>query len=154
MALDFPAGPTTNQIFTSGSASWRFDSVKWLANSAAQRFELEVAASDETTAITTGTGKVIFYMPAAITLTEVFVGLAGQSTSGIVTVDVKKAGATIFSTLPSIGANADTSLAGSGSVAAVLSTASFAKGDKTAIDVTAAGTAAKGLKVVMLGTYN
>jgi len=151
--IDFPASPTTGQIFTSGSASWRFDSVKWVANSGAQKFEFEIAASDETTAITTGTGKVIFYMPAAITLTEVFLGLSGQSTSGIVTVDVKKAGTTIFSTLPSIGANQDTSLAGSGSVAAVLSTTSFAKGDKTAIDFTAAGTGAKGLKVIMVGTY-
>jgi len=123
------------------------------ANLTGQKFEFEVAASDETTALTTGTAKITFYMPAAITLTELFTGLSGQSSSGVVTADVKKAGATIFSTLPSIGASQDTSLAGSGSVAAVLSTTSFAKGDKMTIDFTAAGTGAKGMKVVMIGAY-
>jgi len=34
MALDFPASPTTGQIFTSGAASWRWDGSKWLAQGA------------------------------------------------------------------------------------------------------------------------
>ena len=151
--IDFPASPTLNQVFTAGGVSWKWDGVKWIAQGAGQKFELEVASSDETTAITTGAAKITFYMPAAVTLAEVFTGLSGQSSSGIVTADVKKAGATIFSTLPSIGASQDTSLAGSGSVAAVLSTTSFAKGDKMTIDFTATGTGAKGLKVIMVGAY-
>ena len=103
--IDFLASPTLNQIFTAGGVSWKWDGVKWIAQGAGQKFELEVASSDETTAITTGVAKITFYMPAAVTLAEVFTGLSGQSSSGIVTADVKKAGATIFSTLFSIGAS-------------------------------------------------
>jgi len=33
--IDFPASPTTGQIYTSGAASWRFDGTKWLAQGAA-----------------------------------------------------------------------------------------------------------------------
>ena len=33
--IDFPAGPTLNQIFTVGDASWRWDGTKWLAQGAA-----------------------------------------------------------------------------------------------------------------------
>jgi hypothetical protein len=125
-----------------GDGSWK-----------AIRFEIEVAASDEVTDLTTGTAKITFYMPADVTLTEVFTGLSARSSSGVVTTDIKKAGSTIFSTLPSIGASQDTSLTGSGSVAAVLSTTSFSKGDKITVDITAAGTGAKGLKAALIGTY-
>jgi len=38
MALDFPVSPTTNQIFTSGPASWRWDGTKWVAQSAASQY--------------------------------------------------------------------------------------------------------------------
>lgn len=31
MAIDFPASPTTNQIFTSGGSSWRWTGTKWVA---------------------------------------------------------------------------------------------------------------------------
>ena len=117
------------------------------------KFELEVAASDETTALTTGTAKITFYMPAAVTLTEVFIGLGTQSSGGAVTAVVNKAGATIFSTNPSVGASQDTSLSGTGSVQAVLSTTSFAKGDKMTVDISAAGTGAKGLKITLIGSY-
>lgn len=30
--LDFPNTPTTGQVFTSGPVSWKWDGVKWLAN--------------------------------------------------------------------------------------------------------------------------
>ena len=29
--IDFPASPTTGQVFTSGGVSWKFDGVKWQA---------------------------------------------------------------------------------------------------------------------------
>ena len=35
MSLDFPASPTTGQIFTSGAFSWRWDGAKWVAQGAA-----------------------------------------------------------------------------------------------------------------------
>lgn len=110
-----------------------------------------VAASDETTTITVGTAKVTFFVPYNFTLTEVFIGNTTASSSGIVTVNVKKNGTTIFTTKPSIGASQDTSLTGTGSVNAVLSTTSLTKADKITIDFDAAGTGAKGLKVYFIG---
>jgi hypothetical protein len=103
-----------------------------------------IAVSDETTAITAGTGKMTFYAPYACTIDEVFTGLSTQSSSGVVTTNVKKNGTTIFSTSPSIDASEDTSLTGT---AAALSTTALSKGDKITVDIDAAGTGAKGLKV-------
>ena len=110
-----------------------------------------VAASDETTALTTGTGKMTFYVPYNFTISEVFIGNTAASSSGAVQVNVKKNGTTIFTTKPSIGASQNTSLSGSGSVAAVLSTTSLSKGDKMTIDIDTAGTTAAGLKVYFIG---
>ena len=36
--IDFPASPTTGQIFTSGPASWRWDGTKWVAQGAASQY--------------------------------------------------------------------------------------------------------------------
>lgn len=112
-------------------------------------FELELAASDETTNLTTGTAKVTFFAPMNATISEVFIGLTAQSTSGVVTADLNKNGTTMFSTNPSIDANEDTSLTGT---AAVLSTTTWTKGDKMTVDIDAAGTGAKGLKMIIRGT--
>ena len=59
---------------------------------------LMIAASDETTAITTGTGKVTFRMPFAMTLTAVRASLTTASSSGIPTVDINEGGVSILST--------------------------------------------------------
>ena len=112
-------------------------------------FELEVAASDETTSITTGTAKISFFAPMNATIAEVFIGVTGQSSSGVVTADLNKNGSTMFSTNPSIDASENTSLTGT---AAVLSTTTCTKGDKMTIDIDAAGTSAEGLKMVIRGT--
>lgn len=119
------------------------------AASGAQSFELEVAASDEATSLTTGTAKVTFYAPMNASISEVFIGVTAQSTSGAVTADLNKNGTTMFSTNPSIDANEDTSLTGT---AAVLSVTTWTKGDKMTIDIDAAGTGAKGLKMIIRGT--
>lgn len=110
---------------------------------------LPVALSDETTAITAGTAKLTTYCDVDFDLAEVFIGLSNQSSSGIVRIDINKNGTTIFSTRPAIDASEDTSLTGT---AAVLSTTSFAKGDKLTFDIDDAGTGAKGLKAYLIGT--
>lgn len=114
-------------------------------------FEYAVAVSDETTALTTGTAKISFYFPVAVNITGVSIGLSAQSTSGVVTADVNKNGSTIFSTNPSVDANENTSHTGT---AAVLSTSptAFSVTDKVTVDIDAAGTGAKGLKVSFTGT--
>lgn len=113
-------------------------------------FELEIAVSDESTALTTGTAKASFFAQMDATITEVFTGVsAAQSSSGVVTSDLNKNGSTMFSTNPSIDASENTSLTGT---AAVLSTTTWTKGDKMTIDIDAAGTGAKGLKMIVRGT--
>lgn len=111
-------------------------------------YDLCIAVSDETTAITTGAAKVTLRVGRACTLTAVKTSLTTASSSGVVTVDVNKNGTTIFSTNPSIDATETTSLSGT---AAVLSTTSLAADDVLTFDIDAAGTGAAGLKVWLLG---
>lgn len=112
--------------------------------------ELVMAISDETTAITTGTAKLTFRMPYAMTLTAVRSNLNAVSSSGTPTVDIKKNGTTIFSTLLTIDVSEKTSV--TAATAAVLSTTALADDDEMTIDITVAGTGAKGLKVTFKGT--
>lgn len=124
------------------------------ADAAAQRVAIEspvdyyVAVSDESSAITTGAAKVTFYVTRAFTLVSVFAGLSTQGTTGT-TVDINKNGASIFSTPLTIDANEDTSL--TAATPAVISTTAFVAGDKITVDIDAAGSGAKGLKVALLG---
>lgn len=110
-----------------------------------------VAISDETTALTTGVAKVTFYAPYDFTLSDIFAGLSAQSTSGLPTFDVKKNGTTIFSTTLTIDANEDTSLTAATAYVFTTSPTKFAKGDKITIDISTAGTGAKGAKLYFLG---
>lgn len=108
-----------------------------------------IALSDETTSITTGNAKMSWAYGYDFTITEIYTILGqAQSSSGAVTVDVNKNGSTILSTKPSIDANESTSLTGT---AAVISTATSTKGDIFTADVDAAGTGAKGLKLIVVG---
>ena len=117
------------------------------ANSSAN-LSMTVALSDETTAITTGTAKVTFRVPYAMTLYQLpRASLATASTSGNPTVDIDKNGVSIFSTLLSIDANEKTSV--TAATPAVLSTTTFADDDEVTMDISTAGTAAKGLKVTL-----
>ena len=109
-----------------------------------------VALSDETTAITTGTAKVTLRMPFAMTLTAVRASLATASTSGIPTVDINEAGATILSTKLTIDANEKTST--TAATAAVISDSALADDAEITFDIDVAGTGAKGLKVWLIGT--
>ena len=112
---------------------------------------LEVFASDLTTALTTGTGKGVFFMPYAMTVLEVFAGLATPQTSGSTfTVDINEAGVSILSTKITIDNGEDTSL--TAATPPVISDTALAKGAKITIDIDALGDGtAKGLVVVISG---
>jgi hypothetical protein len=112
---------------------------------------LEVFASDLSTALTTGTGKGVFFMPYAMTVTEVFAGLATPQTSGSTfTVDLNEAGSTILSTKITIDNTEDTSL--TAATPPVISDGALAKGAKITIDIDQIGNGtAKGLVVVITG---
>ena len=120
------------------------------SSSSSQNFHYPVAVSDETTALTTGTAKVTFRMPAAVTLTEVRASLTTASSSGVVTVDINEGGTTILSTKLTIDANEKTST--SAATAAVISDTSLADDAEITIDIDGAGTGAAGLKIYLIGT--
>lgn len=111
---------------------------------------LVVAVSDESTELTTGTGKITFRMPFAFTLTEVRASLTTASTSGAVTVDINEGGSTILSTKLTIDQDEKTSE--TAATAAVISDSSLADDAEMTIDIDGAGTGAAGLKVTLIGT--
>ena len=109
-----------------------------------------VAVSDETTALTTGTGKVTFRAPEAMNLVDVRASLTTVSSSGIVSADINEGGVSVLSTVLSIDANEKTST--TAATPAVISDASIADDAEITIDIDAAGTGATGLKVTLYYT--
>ena len=107
------------------------------------------ALSDETTTITAGTSKLTFRMPYAFTVTAVRSSVNTVSSSGLVTVDINESGVSILSTKLSIDASEKTSV--TAATAAVISDSSLADDAEITFDIDAAGTGAKGLKVVIIG---
>jgi len=111
-----------------------------------------VAASDETTALATGTAKVTFRMPYAFTLTSVRASLTtAQSSGSIFTVDINEGGTSILSTKLTIDNTEKTST--TAATAAVISDTALADDAEITIDIDQIGDGtAKGLKVVLIGT--
>lgn len=110
---------------------------------------IPIALSDEVTPLATGTSVVSFRSPAAFTLTNVRLSLVASSSAGIVQVNVKDGGTSVFSTLPQIDQGATTSKTSGTQV--VISNSSIGDDDPLTIDITAAGTNATGLKVWLIG---
>ena len=108
-----------------------------------------IAASDETTAITTGTNKATFVFPYNFTVTSVGASLNTVSSSGTPTIDINESGTTILSTKITIDASEKTSL--TAATAPVISDTSITAGNEIGIDIDTAGTGAKGLKVWIRG---
>jgi hypothetical protein len=109
-----------------------------------------LACSDETTAITTGTGKLTFRAPFAVTVTGVRMSLTTVSSSGIPTIDINEAGTTILSTKLTIDASEKTST--TAATAAVISDSSISDDAEITIDFDVAGTGATGVKVIIYWT--
>ena len=129
------------QVLTTGGAG---ANVYW----SAVEESYTILVSDETTSITTGTAKVTFRAPYAMTLTRIpRASLSTVSSSGDPTVDINVTGVSILSTKLSIDANEETST--TATTAAVLSTTSIADDAKITVDIDTAGTGAKGLKVTL-----
>lgn len=107
------------------------------------------AVSDETTGLTTGTGKVSFRMPYGATLIAVRASLVAAQTSGsIFTVDINKNGTTVLSTKLTIDNNEKTSA--TAATPPVISVSSFADDDEVTVDIDQIGNGtAAGLKIKM-----
>jgi hypothetical protein len=110
------------------------------------------AASDETTALATGTAKVTFRMPYAMTLSAVRCSLKTAQTSGsILTVDINEGGTTILSTKLTIDNTEKTST--TAATAAVISDVNLADDAEITIDIDQVGDGtAMGLKITLIGT--
>ena len=114
--------------------------------------ELVIACSDETTNLTTGTNKVTFRMPYAMTLSSVRASVNTAPTGSTLVVDINEGGSTILSTKLSIDASEFTST--TAATAAVISDTALADDALITIDIDQIGStiAGKGLKVVLKGT--
>ena len=114
--------------------------------------EIQLAASDESTALTTGVSKVSFRMPFAMTLTEVRASLVTAQASGtIFTVDINEAGVSVISTNLTIDNTELTSV--TAATPPVISDSSLADDALITIDIDQIGDGtAKGLKVLLKGT--
>ena len=109
---------------------------------------LIVAASDETTDLTTGTAKVTFrFPPYACTLIEVGANVITAPVGSTITVDVNEGGTTVLSTKITIDASEKTSE--TAATPPVISDSSIATDAEMTIDIDQIGssTAGKGLKV-------
>jgi len=142
------------ELVSLGSGNWRCTNYERssgvaLAGSGSPKV-IQVACSDQGTAITTGTAKVTFRMPYAMTLTAVRASLNTSSSSGLPTIDINEAGTTILSTKITIDATELTST--TAATAAVISDTSLADDAEITIDIDVAGTGAKGLVVTLIGT--
>ena len=110
-----------------------------------------IAASDETSDLSTGTNKVRFRMPYAFTLTAVRASVNTAPVGSTLTVDINEAGSTILSTKITIDASETTSV--TSATAPVISDSSLADDAIIGIDIDQIGssTAGAGLKVTLIG---
>lgn len=112
---------------------------------------VQLAVSDETTALTTGTGKITFRMPHAMTLTEVRASLTTAQASGnIFTVDINEGGFSILSTKLTIDNNEKTSV--TATTQPVISDTYLTDDTEITVDIDQIGNGtAKGLKITLIG---
>jgi len=119
---------------------------------------LEVACSDESTALTTGTAKITFRMPFAMTLSAGEAGIRASltgagSTSGTTTVDVNQNGSTLMSSTKITIDDGDLTSVGA-ATAPVLTTTALTDNASITVDVDAVtgGADETGLKIQLIGT--
>ena len=116
---------------------------------------LEIAASDETTALSAGTAAVTFRLPWAMTLNAgiagVIASLTTAGTGSVVTVDINEGGASILSTKITIDATEKTSY--TAAVPVVISDTSLAFNAEMTVDIDGvdSGGVATGLKIMLIG---
>jgi hypothetical protein len=142
---------TTDLLLISDYNGSTYDS-KYVTGAEVLQEVIQVAVSDETTALTTGTAKLTFRMPFAMTVTEVRASLStAGSTSGTTTIDINDGGTSILSTLLTIDATEKTST--TAATAAVISDSALADDAEITIDIDAisGGATEAGLKVTLIG---
>jgi hypothetical protein len=146
-------GTTTYIPFIYNSTDGKFDNLSASGITTTIPAVIQLACSDETTALTVGTSKVTFRMPHAMTLTSVRASLnVAGTTSGITTIDINEGGTSILSTKLTIDLTEKTST--TSATPSVISDASLADDAEITIDIDAisGGATEKGLKITLIGT--
>ena len=153
------SGKFLKSVTANGEANWAsiantdVSGLGTLATATTIPTVIQLACSDETTALTTGTSKVTFRMPHAMTLTAVRASLnVAGTTSGITTIDINEGGTSILSTKLTIDLTEKTST--TALTPAVMSDSSLADDAEITIDIDAisVGATEKGLKITLIGT--
>jgi hypothetical protein len=111
--------------------------------------DLQLAASDATTALVATTGAAYDRAPRAMKLVEVRASLSSVSSSGNTTIDIKANGTSILSSLLTILAGSKTSVSNPSPF--VLATTYIADDAEITVDIVSPGTGAKGLVVSLVG---
>jgi hypothetical protein len=114
--------------------------------------EIQAAASDETTCLTTGTTKVTFRMPHRMTLTAVRASLTTAQTAGaLLTVDINLNGVSVLGTKLTFDNGERTTV--TAATPATIVTSDLTDDGEITVDIDAVGTAgARGLKITLIGT--
>lgn len=136
----------------SGSDGWIAHTLTFWNTSSAVKKEIIVAASDETTALTTGTAKVTFRAPEDMYLSAIHLPRTSVTTAPVganLNVDIDDDGVSIFSTVISIDDGEGTST--TAATPCVLTSSFIADDSKVTIDIAQVGstTAGAGLKVTI-----
>ena len=142
------AGGTTGQVLAKASNT-DYDT-EWLSLTTADIYV--IVCSDETTALTTGTGKVTFRMPTAGTLTAVKATVSTAPAGSALIVDINEGGTSVLSTKLSVDDGEKTSA--TAATPAVISDSALANDAEITIDIdqVGSGTAGAGLKVTLYVT--
>jgi hypothetical protein len=152
MALDFPASPSVNDLYTDSGRTWRWNGTGW-AMLPGPPPDIDdwfvIAASDEATDLATGTDKVYFRMPYAGTLLAVKATVNTAPTGSTLICDINEAGTSVLGTKLSIDASEKTS--DTAASAATITDSALANDAEITIDIDQVGStvAGKGLKVYM-----
>jgi len=127
------------------------------ASSITHSIAMEIAASDETTALTVADDKVTFRMPYAMTLNAGITGVRASlttagTTSGVTTIDIEQGGSSILSTLLTIDYGELTSYTAATPV--VVGTTALTDNSEITVnvDVLSGGATEAGLKIQLIGT--
>ena len=156
MALDFPASPSVDDLYTDSGRTWRWNGTGWAMLPGPPpdiNDWFVIAASDEINDLSTGTNKVYFRMPFAGTLLAVKATVNTAPTDANIEVDINEdtgsGPVTLLSTKLSIDASETTST--TAAVPAVISNSVLVDDAEMTIDIDQVGSTikGKGLKVYL-----
>ncbi len=146
------SGATANSSDSTLLARGNHTGTQAFSTLTAAPIEIGIACSDEVSSLTTGTAKVTFRMPLAMTLTAVRLNVNTAPTGSALVVNVLQNGSSVFSTKPQIDAGSRSSV-GSGTTQVISVSALTSDAEMTInLDQIGSTIAGKGLKVWLIGT--